>query len=364
MYPNQNHLRKNGTIEFFRFIYSIVIVFCHAVVLGSSEKYIFSSGAICVEFFFLVSGYLMAQSVEKMPPLKPHSLGKDTLAFMQKKIKALCPNYYIAWIIGFIFYIISNNLLNFTDILKTFLQCIWELLFVTLSGLVYMRINGAVWYISSMLLVMFLIYPFLRKYYEFFTRAAAPLIAVFLLGYMLKTFGHLRSGTQWLSLTYKGNLRALAELCIGISLFPISRKLQNLSLTAFARILLSLAEAFGYIALLFCSALPKATKYDFLCLFFLSLSVLISFSEQSYFFRILNHQFSFRCGTFSFSLYLSHVFYAKHLPLLLPDWNYDKLFVLYWILAVSTGIFVMYSSQFLKRNSSIIFQSLRSLLLK
>lgn len=332
--------------------------------LGASDNYIFPSGAICVEFFFLVSGYLMAQSVFKMPPLRPGSLGRDTLAFMRKKIRALCPNYYIAWFIGFIVYITANNLLNFTDIMKTFFRCIYELTFLTLSGLIYIRINGAVWYISAMLLMMFLIYPLLRKYYEFFTNVLAPLIAIFLLGYMMKTFGHLRTGTQWLNFTYKGNLRAMAELCIGISLYPVSQKLKRLSLTGIPRIFLSFAEAFGYFALLYCSSLPKATKWDFLFLLFLAISVLISFSEQSYFFKLLNNRFSIWCGTFSLSLYLSHMFYARQLPLLFPSRTYEKLLVPYWILALLTALFVMYASLFLKKSSVPICQWLKSLFLK
>lgn len=306
----------------------------------------------------------MAHSVSKMPPTNPNTLGKDTLFFMWRKVKALCPNYYIAWFVGFLVYLTANGLIHIQEIVKTFLQCIWELTFVTLSGLIYMRINGVVWYISAMLLTMFLIYPLLRKYYDLFTKVLAPLIAIFLLGYMLKTFGHLRTGTQWLGFTYKGNLRALSEMCIGISIYPLSLKLKKLSLTNLSRTLLSIAEVSGYLGLVICASLAKATKYDFLFLLFLSCSILISFSEQSYTFNFFNNRISFWCGRFSLSLYLSHVYYAKQLPLLFPKWEYDKLFALYWFLAIITGLFVMYTSQFLKKKGPSINQLIKPLFIK
>ena len=64
---------KNGKIEFFRFVFSIYVVLFH-IEKGFSglPKYgktvdfsFFAHGSISVEFFFLVSGFLMAKSIYK-----------------------------------------------------------------------------------------------------------------------------------------------------------------------------------------------------------------------------------------------------------------------------------------------------------
>lgn len=87
--------KKNGTIELLRFI------FCMDILLFHIEKYIFGEpslkngihvaffphGAIGVEFFFLLSGCLMAKSIFEIKSRdKNGSLVKNTLTFMKKNI--------------------------------------------------------------------------------------------------------------------------------------------------------------------------------------------------------------------------------------------------------------------------------------
>lgn len=340
---------RNGTIELWRFVFALLIVFCHGELLGAG-KLLFPSGAIGVEFFFLVSGFLMAKSVEKMPPLakEGHDLGRETLQYVGKKIKALCPNYYVAWIIAFTVYSIAQDKTAPLLLAQTFVKCIYELLFLTFSGLVHLRMNGAVWYLHAMLLVMFILYPLLRKYYEFFVHVIAPVVAILFLGYMMKTFGHLRSPTDWLGWTYKGNFRAVAELCMGISLYPWSQKIKEIPLTKFSRVLVSIVEHGGYIGLLVCAARPKASNFDFLFLLFSAVAIMLSFSEQGVTFKLYQNQVSIWLGEFSLSLYLSHVFYAKQLSTLLPNLNGNHLIILYFVLAIGTALFVMYISKALK----------------
>ena len=53
--------KRNGEIDLFRFIFSVMIIIFH---FGNTYNYrIFQNGYIAVEFFFVVSGYLMARHV-------------------------------------------------------------------------------------------------------------------------------------------------------------------------------------------------------------------------------------------------------------------------------------------------------------
>lgn len=355
---------RSGTIELWRFVFSFLIVITHAKQLGVSEEgYWFPSAAIGVEFFFLVTGYLMAQSVHRMLPLRgAESLGMDTVRFLWKKIKRMCPNYYIAWAIGFAVYLIANQMLNISAVFKTFCNCIFELTFMTLSGLIYMRINGAVWYISAMLIAIALIYPLLRRHYDFFQHVVAPIAAILILGYLMKTFGHLRTGPEWHWITYKGNLRAIAEICLGISMYPLGERLRAMSLTTLGKIAVTAIESAGYLATIVCCTWPKATKYDFLIVMLLAVSISLSFSGQGIHSALLQNPAVLRLGEFSFSLYLSHVYYAKNLGLLLPG-AYEQLLVPYLLLSFCTALFVMYSSNFVRAKTPAIKEKLVSLLI-
>lgn len=68
--------KKNGKIEFYRFIFCIAILLFHMqkYLLGEASLTngihfaLFPHGAMGVEFFFLLSGFLMAKSVYKSIP--------------------------------------------------------------------------------------------------------------------------------------------------------------------------------------------------------------------------------------------------------------------------------------------------------
>ena len=52
--------KRNGSIDFWKFIFSLVIMSFHSIYFAGDEKFLFYNGANMVEFFFLVSGFLMA----------------------------------------------------------------------------------------------------------------------------------------------------------------------------------------------------------------------------------------------------------------------------------------------------------------
>ena len=58
-------MKRNGAVDFWKFVFSVVIMCFHSLYFAGSEKYIFYDGANMVEYFFLVSGFLMASSIMK-----------------------------------------------------------------------------------------------------------------------------------------------------------------------------------------------------------------------------------------------------------------------------------------------------------
>lgn len=54
-------IQRNGMIDFMRFIFSIVIVLHHASLFRGTML----AGYIGVEFFFIVSGWLLMERVQK-----------------------------------------------------------------------------------------------------------------------------------------------------------------------------------------------------------------------------------------------------------------------------------------------------------
>ena len=93
-------LKRNGTIDFWKFIFSLWIVLNHITVYKGYLSMAIG-GSVCVEFFFLVSGYLMANSMERTRATDIE-LGKRTASFLFKKIKHIYPYFLFTWIFSFI----------------------------------------------------------------------------------------------------------------------------------------------------------------------------------------------------------------------------------------------------------------------
>lgn len=76
--------QRNGTIDFMRFVFAIGIVLGHAEVIYD----IVPNGWIGVEFFFLVTGWLMASKAARTDDKLSFSLVKR---FIKRKILAFYP---------------------------------------------------------------------------------------------------------------------------------------------------------------------------------------------------------------------------------------------------------------------------------
>ena len=125
VYKLQKSSKRVGEMEFLRFIFSIIIVFHHSRNFIGNETSLFLNGAFAVEFFFILSGFLMMKSISRMND-KYENLGMETVQFIKKKYLSLCPDMIISWIIGAVATAIVCKY-TFETIANTVRDGIWEL---------------------------------------------------------------------------------------------------------------------------------------------------------------------------------------------------------------------------------------------
>jgi len=209
----------NGKIEFLRFFFSVIIVINHSRIFLGDKISPFLGGSLAVEFFFFVSGYLMMASIEKKNSIgKPEFIGKETACYLSRKWLSVIPESLISWMIAFAI-TSAATALSIGDMAVLLIDSIWEPLLVSMTGLGKIDMNVVVWYISAMLICMAVLYPLLRKHCDITIHLIIPLASLLIFGYLYKNYGHPRGPTNWLGLTYKGVLRAFAEIGIGCLLF-------------------------------------------------------------------------------------------------------------------------------------------------
>lgn len=333
--------KHNGTIDFLKFLFACLILLFHGNSMIGTRPDLFPSGTIGVEFFFLVSGYLMAASAQKTLQKDKIQIGTETTIYLGKKIKHLFP-----YVLGaFVITLILRETLNQTNPAKIpsdVYNSLWELSFLWISGLGKVTVNAPSWYISAMLLSMLLLYPLLLKNFDLFTKVVAPAISIFGIGYISYTYGTLFSPAQWNGFFYKGLLRGFTELSLGCVCFTVSQWLMQRRFKQAGKVLLSIIEWGCYAIVFVTSTLFSEGKLSFMMLLALSLGITISFSAQSATAGLFQKPIFPFLGKLSLTIYLIHYPIRKVFMYLKPSLGYWKQMCLFVLISFVMGIIYLF----------------------
>lgn len=221
---------KNPIIELLRFLFASIILLFHAGAdagilnqrysIWGVEVSFFKYGYLGVEFFFVVSGFLMAKTAHKASEMDKNSnnIGWETARFLQHKVKAIMPVYCIACVLVSSYFLYCGKELIFLC------ERLPSIILLQRTGVVEKEYIGLAWYLSSMIIGMAIIYPVLRKHYDIYTMCIGPVIGVLIIGYFIHETGYLGGVSDWLGITYKCNYRAVAELSLGTTCYELSRR--------------------------------------------------------------------------------------------------------------------------------------------
>ena len=362
--------KRNGRIEILRFVFAFIVLLHHSRYLLGDDNCYFLGGSLAVEFFFIVSGYLMTNSLERINGCSEYdvttgrSLAGQTASFINKKIRAVLPQFPIAWIIGFIV-VVAFNKLTFTKAIWEFIEDFWELALVKMTGIYDGGLDGVMWYISSMLICMTILYPLLRKYPDMMKKIWCPLLSLMLLGMMCAIDGHPRNPSKWYGIIYKGNIRAFAELCIGIWSYDVVKKIKEIKWTQFARILFELIQTCGYIITIIYMYRKEPGKYDYFFLMILTISIMLSFAQVGILSDFFNNGLCALLGRFSTAVYFSHIYYAQNLNVILSDsvTKHEKT-IIYLVCSFVTAFAVEGLSLLYKKVSPYIMRGFKAILVQ
>lgn len=289
-----------GKISLYKFLFSIMIIVFHVgnVLDYNKFKFNFGSGSIAVDFFFVVSGFFFCRKYVNYKV--KNSVGEDSFNYFINRTNRFIKYIIILLIIAIPFSIFCLKF-NFTSLINAF----YKLLYIPHHTKCGSEIFGITWYIVAMILVESMLFPFLIKYKKEFVYIISPIIIILLGSYLLIRYGHFATPWKMGTILYKGILRSVFEINIGMYLYLISEKISNVKFTKLSKILLLLFEIAGYLSIFVLVNLNNAhRRFDVLMLIIISICILISTNKNMYLYNFCNNKLFYFLEKLSLPMYI------------------------------------------------------------
>lgn len=329
---------KNGFIEFCRFVFMMGIVSHHAMFISAEPGFIpFWGGYISVEFFFILTGYLLYSSYLN----KPIAGDKQDSAIYQvyHKFKQFYPYFFISWCTTFIMVHVESGNITFRTLFWDFIFGIPQLLFLQCEGLagVSDNYNGPMWFASALLIGILVVYPLMCYCKKYFATAIAPALCLICYGHVMKTGASLGSVHEWAGVFQVGCLRAIGGLCLGAFCYYIANLLSPHHLTKSGNITISLLQ-FGLLAFSLYLMCRTYGYTDIVQVMLFSILIILSFAEKTMTNRIFNRKIFFTLGKISMIVFVTQCAAYKCPSILLYPENWPLRYGMYLIYVLSFSL--------------------------
>ncbi len=357
--------KLNFEITLLKVFFTFAVLFYHTCKITSKPiEYLFPGGYLAVEFFFIVSGYFMAASIVRN---SKNGIDYSGLGFVLHKMKAIYPHIIVAFVINFFIQMVFIKNYPIEKIAEIGICSIGELSFLTFSGIKFSKFyfNGPTWYLSSMVIGMLLLYPFVKKNVYRFGSSFAPIISIIAYAIICQNFKCIDYATKFVSITTVGTIRAIAALSLGVCLYSVVEGFKNskFELTAIGNKITRIICCLLFILLVAMMVLPSFsphkmfTEMCFIVYLFTFLFLLL-ISDGSI--KFLNNKITRFLAVLSLPLYLNHRIW---LYLLNDKFSYLDMSVqltIYFVASIITAIIAIP----LERRLTKLFKYIGSLALK
>ena len=337
----EGKISRNGAIEFWRFIFAVLIVIRHSRYIPTyfTNNYDWVKGqSIGVEFFFILSGFLMARSALNYQ----ENTGTSTGKFILKKFLTILPTYLFAHFLSLIMLFIFQP----DKFVGAFTGSFFEVFMLQITGL--SQLNGyeyyiieVAWYLSAMLLAMLVLFPLLHAKRKLFLNVICPCVTIYFMQDKCLNYGRLDTWGFWDCLT-----RAMAMICLGCIAYNICSHItaanENKEPTKLLKAILTVAEFGFFLVVVVMSFVVDRSKWDFVAVVLLAAAVTISFSGMSWSSKMFSAPIFGWLGKFSLSIYLNHVLWFKILREANMDLTMTQELVISLSLVIASSLLCMF----------------------
>ena len=304
--------QRNNIIELGRFVYSLLVVGYHIQLSYDEEdKSVdpFECGALAVEYYFFLSGYFLARSLEKLSLDNKMSFIKKYYTFMKNKIKALLTVHFIA-IIAILIIIACCDKKNFVNKL---LPGITSIFLVQMAVVYHGNFEKALivpeWYLSSMIICMLIMVPIFLAFRKLMKGVFVVLIllgvlAIFAVIFILITNMKLKPNMIF-------DMRAWGEMNLSMFSYYLSLYIEKQTYSNGINILLKIVEIVAYCIPVILGIIPISANNEPICMTITGacafVAIFITFSKKGNIIKSekANYIFGY-LGSISLPIYIFH----------------------------------------------------------
>lgn len=336
-------MKKSAYIEFLRFFVAMCIFMLHTLeLLTGVDKHCAHVLAVMVEFFFILSGFLMMRHIMEKPDEK-----EDAFVYTFNKAKSLFLPIFIVHVIHFIVTCIAGKVSSLGEILESFWHYRWNFLLLQCAGLTKNPqfngdyLVGPVWYISALLIAVLILYTPAKRMTKTFVQLICPLLVLIVYSYISQQYGHIDVGNELVAGTVLLAIpRALAGICAGCMTYYITKKIVDgewkvtklyCVISMLASLMIPLCIIYAYIG--------KDDNSIFMIIPF-ALVIIDAFAEITPIARFFNNTF---VGCFNFLGKISLYVYLTHFAVLIAAVYFMQEISLVIKIVICTIVVAVYS---------------------
>lgn len=297
--------KKSNSIVIWRIIFTYFVTGFH---FDNQYLITYSLGLdngtyLSVEFFFMVTGYLMYEGYLKNPTKYPSGLH-----YLWARVKKLFPYYWGSYALLFLWLFYKQGIrLTLYSISYHYP----ELLGLQCMGLNegWTNLNNSTWYISVMLLGGFILYHCLVKWKDNFLNFIAPIMIVVFYSYIYRYNGglHVAMQTEGFYINL-GLMRGMAAMCLGIFACRLNHKIRELRIKdGFLKFL----GGFGFAFIMAASMVWGWSVRDYLYLIIETFCVAFCFLPSNR--KIYSNRLIQKWADSTVCIYLTHMMFASEI---------------------------------------------------
>ena len=337
-----------STRNYFLDIWRILFTFCIATYHLKNAFGQETSLYIAVEFFFVISGYLLVSKYESNP-------NKDTaLSYTLGRIKKLYPHALFSYLAIFV---VINGLATYNGKLAlkgwifNFIDHVPEMLLIWPLGLDKSRswaYSAAPWYLGVMFVVGYFIYWMVKNHKKLYVEFLAPILTILVYAYFYRSLGGMHHSYTNVLFVSDYVLRGFADMNVGVMTYYLINREKNencnkCNCNGFRVLLATLC----YGITLYIGAKTGRNEYDFIKL---GLIVIGTYSVLKSNINVPNAlgKFISFMSELCFPIYMNHPLIRSVFGKVFDTLDY-KVYALYFVVVIVYSIITMYFVKFVTK---------------